>query len=123
MSELKRSEAIMSLLVEASPNALIVADAEGTIVLVNAQTETLFGYSRAELLGQKVEALVPERFRGHHPGMRRGFSHNPIARPMGAGRDLYGLRKDGTEVPVEIGLNPVKTDEGMFVLTSIIDIS
>lgn len=123
MSELKRSEAIMSLLVEASPNALIMADAEGKIVLVNARTETLFGYSRVELLGQKVERLVPERFRGHHPGMRRGFSYNPIARPMGAGRDLYGLRKDGTEVPIEIGLNPVKTDEGMCILASIIDIS
>lgn len=113
----------MSLMVEASPNAMILADTEGKIVTVNAHTEKLFGYARTELRGQKEEMLVPERFRGRHPGMRQGFFQNPIARPLGAGRDLYGLRKDGTEVPIEIGLNPVTTNEGVFVLASIIDIT
>jgi PAS domain S-box-containing protein len=123
MSDPSSLEESMSLIVEASPNAKIMADAKGKIVLVNAQTEKLFGYTRTELLGQTVEVLVPEQSQGHHPGLRRGFHHNPIARPMGAGRDLYGLRKDGTEVPIEIGLNSVKTKEGTFVLASIIDIT
>src|SRR6267378_259934 len=99
-------EARMSAIVEASPNAMLMMDASGKIVLVNAQTEKLFGYPRAELLGRKMEQLVPERLRGNHPGARRSFLANPVARPMGAGRDLLGRRKDGSEVPIEIGLNP-----------------
>src|SRR5713226_903104 len=97
--------------------------AEGRIALVNAQTEQLFGYSRAELLGQRVEMLVPERYVTAHPDHRAGFLQHPSARAMGAGRDLYGRRKDGSEVPIEIGLNPIKTDEGPFVLADIIDIT
>jgi hypothetical protein len=99
-----------------------MVDAEGRIVLANREIERLFGYTRDELLGQSVEMLVPERFRTRHPLFRDGFLDDPQTRPMGAGRDLYGVRKDGTEVPVEIGLNPIETDEGMFVLGSIVDI-
>src|SRR5207253_8784381 len=79
--------------------------------------------SRAELLGQPVEMLIPRRYRVHHPGHRLSFFEHPSARAMGAGRDLYGRRKDGSEMPIEIGLNPVSTDEGAFVLASVIDIT
>jgi PAS domain S-box-containing protein len=109
--------------VEWAPSGLMMVDADGRIVLVNREIERLFGYSREELQGKPVEALVPERFRAHHPGFRGTFLSNPRVRAMGAGRDLFGLRKDGTEVPVEIGLTPVVTQAGMFVLSSIVDIS
>src|SRR5436190_13799361 len=109
--------------VESAPNAMLMVDASGRISLVNAHTETLFGYSRAELLGLSIERLVPERFRGGHPGHRDSFIHHPRARLMGAGRDLYAVRKDGTEIPVEIGLNPIKTDKGMFVLAAVVDLT
>jgi len=98
-------------------------DAGGRIVLLNAEVERLFGYAREELLGRPVETLVPERYRTGHPIFRGEFLKNPSARAMGAGRDLFGLRKDGTEVPVEIGLKPVATDEGVFVISSIVDIT
>lgn len=111
------------LVVEAAPSAMVMVNARGCIALVNAQTENLFGYPRAELLGQPVELLVPERYRHVHPDHRLGFLHQPSTRAMGAGRDLYGLKKDGSEVPIEIGLNPIKTDEGAFVLADIIDIT
>lgn len=120
---LKVSEERFRLVVEAAPNAMVVADEQGHIVLVNAQAEHLFGYSRTELLGQHVELLVPERYRPSHPELRTGFFGHPQARAMGAGRDLFGRRKDGSEVPVEIGLNPVHTAEGACVLASIIDIT
>ena len=113
----------MLLIVESSPNAMLMTDAAGKIVLVNARTEKLFGYSRAELMGQKAEMLVPERLRGHPPGGHRGFFLDPIAHPLGAGRDWQGLRKDGTEVPIELGLTPVKIGAGTFVLALIIDIT
>jgi PAS domain S-box-containing protein len=86
------------------------------IMVVNAELERLFGYGREELLHQKVEVLLPERFSASHPGLRTGYVTSPRARRMGAGRDLTGLRKDGTEFPIEIGLNPIETDEGVFVL-------
>ena len=92
------------LVVEAAPNAMIMINQAGAIIMVNVQAERVFGYSRDELLGQPVEMLVPERFREHHPGLREAFFAKPRARPMGAGRELYGLRKDGGEFPVEIGL-------------------
>ena len=109
--------------VESSPSGLLMTDAAGRIVLVNREIERLFGYSREELLGQSVESLVPERFRGIHASFRTGFHTDPKVRTMGAGRDLYGRRKDGSEVPIEIGLTPVITEEGMFVLASIVDIT
>lgn len=119
----KPDEKTFRLVVEAAPNAMIMAGEDGRIALVNAQAEKLFGYPRLELLGRPLELLVPERFRGKHAEHRRGFFAAPQARPMGAGRDLFGLRKDGREVPIEIGLNPIETPEGAFVLASIIDIT
>jgi diguanylate cyclase (GGDEF)-like protein/PAS domain S-box-containing protein len=113
----------LRLIIEATPNAMVMVDVEGRVVLVNSQTEKLFGYSRAELLDLRVEELIPDRFRGPHNGYRTEFFANPDTRTMGAGRDLYGLRKDGSEVPIEIGLNPLETDDGAFVLASIIDIT
>jgi len=111
------------LVVEAAPNAMVMVDGEGLIALVNAKTEQVFGYARAELLGRPVEMLVPERFRRQHPGLRAAFFRNPLARPMGAGRDLYGRKQNGNEFPIEIGLNPIDTDEGTMVLSAIIDIT
>jgi PAS domain S-box-containing protein len=92
--------------VEAAPNAMVMADRDGLIVLVNAQAERLFGYPRDELVGSSVDRLVPERLRRAHPDYRNLFYGDLRSRPMGAGRDRFALRKDGTEVPVEIGLNP-----------------
>ena len=109
--------------VEAAPNAMLLIDQAGTIVLVNAPTEALFGYARAELIGRPLEQLIPERFRRGHPAYRAGFLAEPRPRPMGAGRDLFGLRKDGTEFPIEIGLNPLETEEGTLVLSAIVDIT
>lgn len=108
---------------EAIPSGLLVADEMGRIVLVNAGLERMFGYTMDELIGQLVEQLIPERYRGAHPSQRTGFFHRPSVRPMGSGRDLYGLRKDGSEFPIEIGLNPMKTNAGMTILCSIIDIT
>lgn len=102
---------------------MLMVDDRGRITLVNQQVEKLFGYPRAELLGETVERLVPERFSRKHPDYRADFFHHPSARAMGAGRELFGRRKDGSEVPIEIGLNPIKTDEGSFLLASIIDIT
>jgi len=108
---------------EAIPSGLLVADGTGCIVQTNVCLEHMFGYIRDELIGQPVERLIPERYRGAHLSQRAGFFHSPSPRPMGSGRDLYGLRKDGTEFPVEIGLNPIKTNAGISVLCTIIDIT
>jgi len=107
----------------AAPNAMMMHDRAGKIVMVNTQAERAFGCSRAELIGQPVEILLPERFRGRHPELRETFFADPQPRPMGVGRDLYGLKKDGGEFPVEIGLNPIETDQGTMVLTVIVDIT
>jgi len=123
ITERKRGEDKFRIAVEASPNAVIMIDDQGRILLVNAQGERLFGYARDELLGQSVEMLVPERFRNAHPAHRTGFLVAPEARSMGAGRALFGLCKDGSEVPIEIGLSPLQTPEGLITLTTIIDIS
>jgi PAS domain S-box-containing protein len=123
ITALKRADEQFHRAIEAAPTGMLLMDRMGTIVLVNAQVEKLFGYPREELLGRHVEMLVPERFRTHHPEFRDEFFRAPKARAMGAGRDLYGLRKDGYEVPVEIGLNPLHTSEGDFVLSSISDLS
>ena len=123
VTERRQAEARLRLIVEAAPNAIVVVNAEGQIILVNSQTERLFGYRRDELAGQPVETLVPYRFRAHHPQYRRAFFDDPQSRPMGAGRELYGLRKDGSEFPVEIGLSSVETPDGIVVLSAIVDIS
>jgi len=123
LTERKHAEMRFRAMVEGAPNAMIMVDGRGLIALANPQAERLFGYGPGELAGSSVEALVPVRFRSGHPARRAGFAGENQARSMGAGRDLYGLRKDGSEVPVEIGLNPIVTGDGRFVLASIIDIS
>lgn len=117
------SPAILRAVVESAPTAMVMIDALGRIVLVNAETESLFGYPRTELLGKSVEILVPQRFRDAHPGYRASYYQEPTARPMGAGRDLYGRKRDGSEFPIEIGLNPIKTEDDLFILSAIVDIS
>jgi len=109
--------------VESAPSGLLMTDAEGRLVLVNREVERMFGYARAELLGQPIERLIPMRFREAHPRFRQGFHGDPQTRAMGAGRDLYGRHKDGTEVPVEVGLTPVTTPDGVFVIGSVVDIT
>jgi PAS domain S-box-containing protein len=111
------------LATEAAPSGMIMVDASGRIVLVNAQAEVYFGYSRQELIGRQIEMLIPKRFTGGHAGLRHGYVADPAARRMGIGRELSGLRKDGTEFPIEIGLNPIQTSVGKLVLASVLDIS
>lgn len=123
ISERKRSEERLRLVVEAAPSGMIMVAESGKIVLVNSQVERLFDYSREELVGQSIERLVPSGLRDKHPELRAGFFADPKARAMGVGRDLYGERKDGTRVPVEIGLNPLMTEGERFVLASIVDIT
>jgi PAS domain S-box-containing protein len=113
----------LTAIIESIPTALVMIDKLGAIVLVNKEAENVFGYSREELLGLSIESLVPLRFRGNHPGMRQGFHANPQARRMGVGRDLFALRKDGTEFPVEIGLNPIDTESEHYILSAILDIT
>jgi len=123
MTERRRAEERFRLVVEASPSAMLMAGPDGRIALVNAQAEKLFGYPRAELIGQPVEMLLPARSAPNHPQLRETYFSRPVSRPMGAGRDLYGRSKDGRDIPVEIGLNPITTSEGLFVLASVIDIT
>ena len=108
---------------ESAPNAMILVNAGGNITLINNQTEKLFGYQRNEVIGSKLEMFIPQRFQVNHPNLRVSFFSSPSVRAMGAGRELFAVRKDGTEFPVEIGLNPIETDEGIIVLASVIDIS
>lgn len=110
-------------LIEAIPAALIVVGSGGRIALVNSQAERLFGYGPGELVGQQIERLLPARYRAQHPEFRATFHTDARPRPMGAGRELYALARDGREIPVEIGLNPIRTADGPMVLAAIVDIS
>ena len=111
------------LAVDASPAAMIMIDADGAIEFANAETERMFGYRVAELIGQSIDVLVPARARMAHADLRGGFFASPSKRPMGVGRDLNGTRKDGIEFPVEIALTPINTASGLIVLATIVDIT
>jgi PAS domain S-box-containing protein len=110
-------------LLELAPDAMVIVDHRGVIRLANAQTEEMFGYGRGELLGRPVELLLPQRFRAGHPGHRRAYAASQQVRPMGAGLELSGLRRDGAEFPVEISLSPLQTSEGLLVSAAIRDVS
>jgi len=118
-----QEQALFEQLFEFSPDAIVVTDSEGRITNANAQVQRAFGYTREELVGQPVETLIPERFRGVHPNHRQAYNAQPSVRPMGVGLELYGLRKDGTEFPVDIMLSPIETAEGRVTFSVIRDIS
>src|SRR5215471_20511584 len=123
IAKTSEAERWFQVLLDAAPDAMVVVDQDGKIVLVNTQTEKLFGYQREEILGLDVEVLMPERLREQHRLDRKGFFAQPHARPMGAGLELFGLRKGGTEFPVEVSLSPVETREGVFVTSAIRDVT
>ena len=121
ITDRKNAEAKFQQLLESAPDAIVGIGRDGRIVLVNAQTEKLFGYARDQLIGEPVEKLVPERYHGAHGGHRSGYFTDPRTRPMGAGLDLYGLRSDGTEFPAEISLSSIETEDGLLATAAIRD--
>lgn len=123
LTERRKAEERFRMAVEASPSAMMVADQAGTILLVNRQLEELLHYDSGELIGMQVEALVPERYRGQHAILRRNYHCAPTTRRVGQGRDLFGVCKDGREVPIEIGLTPVHAADGWIVIGAIVDIT
>jgi PAS domain S-box-containing protein len=123
ISERTRTEARFRSLVESAPDAIVIVDAHGRIELVNSQTEELFGHPRGQLVGQPIELLVPARYRAQHPDLRSGYAVRPRPRPMGAGHELFGLRSDGREFPVEISLSPLDTDGEVSFAATIRDVT
>ena len=121
ITERSKADQKFKALLESAPDAIIIVKCDGSIMLVNSQAEKIFGYQREELLGKDIEILVPERFRGTHPGHRTDFFKNPRAQPMGAGLELAGKRKDGKEFSLEISLSPLETDEGTLAMAAIRD--
>ncbi len=117
------SEAYFRTLLETAPDAMVIVDGQGVISVVNSQTESMFGYSRSELLGKPIEVLLPERFRDRHIRNRMSYVNDPTLRPMGQGLELRGLRKNGKEFPVEISLSPVATATGQFISSTIRDVT
>ncbi len=118
-----QAEGFFEAVLESAPDAMIVVDGNGCIVIVNAEAERMFGYSRSEMLGQPIELLVPSRVHDLHIGKRSNYLKKPQLRRMGAGQLLHGLHNDGTEFPVEISLSPVVTDDGMYVSSAIRDVT
>jgi PAS domain S-box-containing protein len=123
ITDRKRAEEKFRGLLESAPDAVVVVDQKGLIQLVNSQTENLFGYDRVQLIGEPVETIVPKRFRKRHAKHRQGYYGEHPTRPMGIGLDLYGLRKNGTEFPVEISLSPLETEDGLLVSAAIRDVT
>ena len=121
--ERRAAEEKFSNLLRAAPDATVIVDSAGKIVLTNIQAENLFGYSAEEIMGEPVELLMPERYRGNHQQLRASFQEQPYFRPMGHGAELYGLRKDGSEFPIEVSLSPITTDDGSLIASSVRDIS
>lgn len=115
--------ALFQELLESAPDATVVTNDRGEIVFVNGQVERLFGYSRGDLLGKQVEILVPSEFKASHPRVREGYASHPQFRPMGADLSLSGRRKDGSTVPVEISLSPIRTARGLLISSTIRDVS